>query len=310
MREGKPEWFTCLMPTYNAEAYIRQAIDSILKQTYQKFELLIIDDGSTDATPAIIKSFTDPRIRYIHKENGGISSALNLGLKLAKYDWIFRMDADDISLPTRFEEQISSCDFQFTEINVCDYSAFRDNRIIYDVIVPANKEDLLTTLFRYLKILHATFLYNREFILSYGGYNESVKNLEDYELICRVFEALHYSKTRKNLYLYHILYNSNSRTYQSIRTERLKFIHEGLMNLLDEHKHISDNEKFDLTGWFYFYSLEPRSARLAWKKGKSKYFSLKKLAAILLTYLPVKFTEYLILTPPKSYFYSKKGILP
>lgn len=96
-----------VMPAYNSEKYIAEAIESILNQTYTDFEFIIINDGSTDKTEEIILSYTDERIVYLKNEkNSGIVYTLNRGLDVAKGEYIARMDSDDISLPTRFEKQI------------------------------------------------------------------------------------------------------------------------------------------------------------------------------------------------------------
>lgn len=99
---------TVLMPAYNCAAFIREAIESMLTQTFTDFEFLIIDDGSTDETLAIIKSFHDPRIRVVENgKNRGITHTLNLGLSLARGKYIARMDADDRSDRFRLERQWS-----------------------------------------------------------------------------------------------------------------------------------------------------------------------------------------------------------
>ncbi len=96
-----------VMPAYNAEKYIGQAIESILNQTYRDFELIIVNDGSTDNTKNIILSYKDERIIYLENEkNSGIVITLNKGLDNAKGEYIARMDADDISKNDRFEKQI------------------------------------------------------------------------------------------------------------------------------------------------------------------------------------------------------------
>lgn len=94
------------MPVYNAERYLRESIDSILSQTYRNFEFLIIDDGSTDRSAEIIRSYDDLRIRFVQNEkNLGISETLNRGIDLSTTDLIARMDADDISYPKRLQRQ-------------------------------------------------------------------------------------------------------------------------------------------------------------------------------------------------------------
>ena len=93
------------MPAYNAAPYIREAIDSVLAQSYTDLEFLIINDGSTDNTEAIIRSYNDARIKVFTQENKGVIGALNKGLQLAKGQYIARFDADDICYPNRLFEQ-------------------------------------------------------------------------------------------------------------------------------------------------------------------------------------------------------------
>lgn len=99
---------TVLMPVHNGAAFVEEAIDSILLQSFKNFELLIIDDGSTDETPAILERYTrsDPRIRIERHDAQGLVPTLNRGIKLARGEWIARMDADDIALPGRLEKQL------------------------------------------------------------------------------------------------------------------------------------------------------------------------------------------------------------
>ncbi len=102
---------TVLMPVYNGEGFLRAALESILNQTFSDFELLVIDDGSTDASHEIAAAFADPRIRIeTNGRNLGLIATLNRGLELARGEYIARMDADDISLPKRFERQIAFLD--------------------------------------------------------------------------------------------------------------------------------------------------------------------------------------------------------
>jgi glycosyltransferase involved in cell wall biosynthesis len=99
---------TVLMPVYNAERFLREAIDSILQQSFRHFEFLIIDDGSTDHSAEIIGSYRDPRIRFVRNgKNMGITPTLNKGIALASCELIARMDADDISHPQRLQKQFA-----------------------------------------------------------------------------------------------------------------------------------------------------------------------------------------------------------
>lgn len=115
-----------IMPAYNAEKYIAEAMDSILGQTFGDFEFIILNDCSKDRTEEVILSYTDPRIVYVkNEENMGVARTLNKGLELAKGEYIARMDADDISLPERFAKQVTYLDTNR------QYAAVGSNAIIF-----------------------------------------------------------------------------------------------------------------------------------------------------------------------------------
>jgi len=110
---------TVLMPVYNGEKYLRDAVESILNQTFTDFEFLIINDGSTDGSAGIINSYCDPRICLVNNEtNLKLVASLNKGLGLARGEYIARMDCDDISLPDRLAKQVAFMD-AFPEYGLC-----------------------------------------------------------------------------------------------------------------------------------------------------------------------------------------------
>ncbi|MEM6884010.1 MAG: glycosyltransferase [Verrucomicrobiota bacterium] len=101
-------YVSIIMPVYNTASYVHEAIDSVLKQSFQDFELLVYDDGSTDGSVSVIESFSDPRIRLVKSEvNQGYTTWLNRGLQDSRGELIARMDADDISAPERLEKQVA-----------------------------------------------------------------------------------------------------------------------------------------------------------------------------------------------------------
>jgi glycosyltransferase involved in cell wall biosynthesis len=91
-----------VMPVFNGGVYLRHAIRSILQQTFHDFELIIVDDGSTDGTSEIIRSFADNRVHVVSQANSGPAHAFNRGLREARGEYVARMDSDDISLSSRF----------------------------------------------------------------------------------------------------------------------------------------------------------------------------------------------------------------
>jgi len=99
-----------ILPVYNGEPWLREAIDSVLSQSFSDFELLAFNDGSTDGSAVILDSYSDPRLKVIHQANAGLAVTLNRGVQMARGELIARQDADDISLPGRFERQCAWMD--------------------------------------------------------------------------------------------------------------------------------------------------------------------------------------------------------
>lgn len=172
---------TVLMPVYNAELYLKEAIESILNQTFRDFEFLIINDGSVDETEAIIKTYFDNRIRLISlPENKGIIHVLNAGLILAKGEYIARMDSDDIALPERLARQIAYLD-RHPEVGVVGswvkYIGAK-NGIIR---TKANHDEILWSLLFGSALFHPTVMLRssvlKEFNFQYPG---NFPHAEDY----------------------------------------------------------------------------------------------------------------------------------
>ncbi len=114
-----------ILPVHNGEKYLREAIDSVLAQTYTNFELLLINDGSTDKSKEIILSYNDPRIRYVENEkNLRLIATLNKGIALSQGDLIARMDADDVCMPNRFANQVAFLN-EHKDIDMCGSWAIR-----------------------------------------------------------------------------------------------------------------------------------------------------------------------------------------
>lgn len=224
-----------LMPTYNAEKYLSEAVESILNQTFSDFELIVIDDASKDKTCSILESYHDSRIKILQGPCRGIAAALNLGLDNAKGEYVARMDADDISLPRRFEKQVKFLDIH-PEIGLCstlammftkdgDYQLFGTKHLEHMGLI----DQLYDTV-----VCHPTVMFRRELFNHYGlRYNESFKVAEDQELWTRALRVTKFYGIQEMLLRYRLHNNNASQitasmgdsVVQNIRCDVLKWLY-------------------------------------------------------------------------------------
>jgi glycosyltransferase involved in cell wall biosynthesis len=239
-----------ILPVYNGEEYIEASINSVLNQTHDNFELILIDDGSTDKTRDIISKFRDKRIIYIKNEkNMGLIYSLNLGLKMSKGKYIARMDADDIAFKKRLEIQI-----KFMESNLeCDISGGNYIRLLngnkfYDkirnFIVPGRKskmyqkhEKIKTSAIFINPMIHPTIILRRSSLLNNNlEYDSNYIFAEDYAFwLIAIKKKLVMRNIKHPLIKYRIHQNSISRNeknfYMKYRT--FKKIDELIIDLFE-----------------------------------------------------------------------------
>jgi glycosyltransferase involved in cell wall biosynthesis len=204
---------TVLMTTFNCGGYIRTSITSILRQSYEFFELLIIDDGSEDDTEDIVRSFNVEKIRYIKLNHVGRSKALNCGLKEAKYDWVALMDSDDIAVPDRLEKEVKFINQDNDQRNIIfsDSVYFKNKKIQFLNKINTEKEDLIRKIELRGHICNSSVIYNRNFILEKGGYNENLDHSEDFELWIRLLHCASFVHLNEFLIFMRIRPNSLSK---------------------------------------------------------------------------------------------------
>jgi glycosyltransferase involved in cell wall biosynthesis len=222
-----------LMSAYNSELYIKQAIESILSQTYQDFEFIIINDGSSDETDSIITSYSDPRIIYINNhQNLGLIASLNKGLKIAKGNYIARMDADDIALPNRFEMQLEVFKKNPDAIVVgSDYFSFSDSKKTY-VKSSSDSDYNKAVLFFSPCFCHPSVMMKNIFNELNIYYNNDFKHAEDYQLWTQLAFHGSFLNVTEPLLMYRSHLNQISAINKSTQSEISYKIRKAYLNKL------------------------------------------------------------------------------
>lgn len=181
-----------VMPTYNNGPYLRVAIDSILNQTYTDFELIIVDDASTDNAAEILSSYKDPRIRVIrHDVNAGVSISRNDGMNASVGEYIAVMDGDDVSYPLRLELQVkfldSHPDYVVVGCSVYD-NIDLDGSLLFRTQMVSENEEIQRTLVQKWCFHHASIMFRRELLDQINGYRKEFVVAEDHDFLLRALE--------------------------------------------------------------------------------------------------------------------------
>jgi glycosyltransferase involved in cell wall biosynthesis len=199
---------SAIITVFNGEEYLAEAIQSLLSQTFKDFELIIVNDGSTDGTAKIIQRYAagDSRIRFIDLSRVGRVGALNIGCRQAQGEYIAIMDADDISLPHRFEYQI---DFLRKNVGVAllgtgVQKVDKDGRSFATVIFPLNCEEIRERLKSQGCFAHSTVVMAKDAVLAVGGYRKAFPPAEDYDLWLRLAENYEVANLPQALVMYRV----------------------------------------------------------------------------------------------------------
>lgn len=178
-----------VLSVYNGEKYLKEAIESILNQTFNNFEFIIINDGSTDRSKAIIESYNDERIVFFNQDNKGLVYSLNFGISQARAAWIARMDQDDIALPHRFAIQIEAIKKNPSLVLLGGWCQQINPQGVPLKInkYPATHDSLVRSLETLRPFLpHPTTCFRRDAVIGLGGYRERFRHAEDIDLWLRL----------------------------------------------------------------------------------------------------------------------------
>ncbi len=292
------------MPAYNASKYIRQAINSVINQTYNDWELIIVDDGSIDVTSEIVKEylFIDKRISYFYQENGKQGKARNFAISKAKGDYLAFLDADDLWLPKKLEEQL--CEIINKNVDL----VFSNSYIIYDVFevkenkrmnipngVFYSKKDLISFL-EGNKIPILTVLVKKEKVIAVGGFTEDleIQNVEDYHLWLKLLmtDCVFYSSG--NVLAEYRVHNDSATTNDRQALDKIPAAFFDLLKQYPSYKSQIRRElkiKFKL---FYERNLFTKSELSIWIKKNTQYLSKLPMSYFYLFFnflFPTKVTK-------------------
>jgi glycosyltransferase involved in cell wall biosynthesis len=247
-----------VIPTYNREKFVSEAIQSVLRQTYIDFEIIVVDDGSTDNTKTAVGDFKDPRIRYEYQEHRGVSAARNTGIRLSTADYVAFLDSDDLYLETTLEKSVNSLEshkqvgFSYGErynirengevMHSASKSPSRGSSKVIDSI-----EQTRELISAYPKVTSAPTV-RRSCIEKIGGFNEDLWFAEDYHFYIRlakrypsffIGEPLMYRRCHRNQF---------SSTAEPGKEKAFPLILKEVFNDPDISPQI-----MDLKGWAYCY---------------------------------------------------------
>ena len=224
------------MAVYNESKYIKDAVESILSQTFKNFEFIIVDDGSLDDTKIIIQSYRDDRIKLFSIEHGGLPRALNYGIKNSKSNLILRMDGDDISLKDRLGKQVSflinniNCVAVGGAIQVID----KEGIILYHQKMPLTDSEIRKKL-PIVQMYHSAIAFRKDVFFTCGGYDERLLTAQDQLLFNKMAEFGKLVNIEDQIMKYRIHPGAISR--RSKKDNRI--LSQSLENIISAKKNIS-----------------------------------------------------------------------
>lgn len=259
---------TVLLPVYNAAPYLGEAVRSVLGQSFVDFELLAIDDGSTDESLDILRSFDDPRMRVERNDaNLGLIATLNKGLDLARGEYVARMDGDDVAMPRRFEAQVALLDGD-ARLGACgmfiETFGFGRSKVLR---YPVRNEQVQCHLLGYTPMAHPTVMFRKPMFDHHGlRYDRNFPHAEDYDLLERASHCFRLANIPEVGLRYRLHATQVSRVHSDIlqesvsriRSRRMKrFLQdecsEGVPSMLDiffnTGRHVTSDEISAVRNW-------------------------------------------------------------
>ncbi|MCX5749199.1 MAG: glycosyltransferase [Candidatus Saganbacteria bacterium] len=254
------------IPVFNCERYIKETVESVLSQTFQDYEIILIDDGSKDRTSEIIKTMTDPRIKYFYQENQGIGAARNSAIERSSGKYIAFLDHDDLWLPEKLEKQMRL--FQKTPkpgLVYCDTTFFNEKGDLYSFYSKSkpSRGMIFRDLLRKYNLSLETVVIDRKVLKETGLFDPEMMMVEEYDLFLRIASKYPADYVDEPLAKYRIHDRNYSwgRESDAIREEKkvLEKLNEFIPNFKSDYS-------IELTG--VKMNFKKREGLLEWKRGE------------------------------------------
>lgn len=294
-----------IIPTYNRGAFLKRAVKSVLNQTFQDFELIIIDDGSTDNTKEVVNSFSDNRIKYIYQENsGGAARPKNTGIKIAQGEYIAILDSDDEWLPDKIKKQIDLFE---------KYSSSKLGIVGCNIFIINNGKKKKYRIPKYNNVFEqmlvtdnmgtgSAMVYKKEVFDRMGLFDENLRSGQDREMRIRLAQEYHFAFIDDYLINYYVGHNNISSAGLSIkkREKDWDYIFNKYKKYYERDKKLySDKLRYD--GTRYMLLNLPVKARKSFRQSIRKNpLNIKSFLYLFLSFFGVSF--YNKLTEIKLYF--------
>lgn len=287
-----------IIPTYNCDKYISEALDSVLQQTYSDYEIIVIDDGSTDTTKEIINTKYQQAVRYYYVKNSGVSAARNFGISMAQGELIAFLDADDIWMPEKLEKQTAlfnestnlgmtfTENYFFNEQGITTYKANKRERLMHG--------DIVRNIFLKSYVVTSTVMVRKNVFDTVGPFEEGLTVAEDDNMWMRIGMRYGVELLDEPILMYRITEGSLSRTSQNIfdgvkkNIEIIKNKYPDLYSRLGtsairrKYSHLFFSE-----GYNYILQGKQKEARSNFIRSYFNYpYELKSLLYAISTYLP------------------------
>lgn len=305
-----------IIPTYNRAEYVTQAIDSVLAQTYTDYEIIVVDDGSTDKTREVLEPYMD-KITYIYQENTGVSAARNRGIKAAKGDWVAFLDSDDEWLPEKLAVQMRAVEnhpqlvAHTVNVDLSNYGNHEQTSFLHCGFPLKDKEGIIKApLLLHFKhrtiVMPQAVICRKDAAVQAGLFDESLSICEDYDFMCRIALQGSWGYSTKVLA---VLYRRPG-GIKNLSADRYSDAIERCSSLIKTHSKLLENEKLTKCerrvtakllssncrelGQHLLLKEDYKRARESFKLAFHSYLSVKSVLWSIVSKLPVSFSKRIV----------------